>query len=213
MKLDNKGMTLMELLISIVLVGMVLVFLLELIVDLKNETDNNNYAFNNQVNRTEAIQTIQKDLEKNTLLNIEDSSSSDNIVIKFHYQSGTGSKEATLSTSKKTVLDNNQNVDKYYLHYTNYTGEKYTWEMKGAKIDPCGSFSYFIDNQSQHYYFKLNIYIYTDHENNSQNKNNAVDDIEITYANDKNDLNLTLASYLMNSTNNYSNKKIGNCAK
>ena len=50
MKLNNKGMTLVELLISIALIGIVLTFLFQMLNDLHLETENNNYAYNNQIN-------------------------------------------------------------------------------------------------------------------------------------------------------------------
>ncbi len=209
MKLDNKGMTLMELLISIALISMVLIFLFQLIGDLKNETNNNNFAYNNQINRTEAIVEIQKDLEKNTLVGITDKSSHDGISLDFHYKNGTNTNVANLSITKETAED----ADKYYLKYTNNEGELTSWEMKNAIVDPCGLFTYYSDNSSKNYYFKINIYVYTNHENNSKSKNNAVDDIEITYTGEKYDLNLGLSNNLINSTNSHITKKIGNCAE
>lgn len=213
MKLNNKGMTLMELLISIVLVGIVLTFLFQLLVDLKGETDNNNYAYNNQVNRTEAIYTIEKDLLRYTLLGIEDASTSENFIINFYFQKGSSNKTAVLTVDKKSSLnETNVEVTKYYLRYISATGEKYSWEMKGAEIDLCGLFTYYVDSASNNYYFKMNIYLYnsTYHEGNNKNKNNAVDDIEITYAGEKKDLIIVNGDYLTGNTK--TEEKIGICA-
>lgn len=208
MKLDNRGMTLIELLISIVLIGIVLVFLFQLMLDIKNETDNNNYAYNNQINRIEAIYTIENDLEKNTLVGIEDVSSNRNMAINFHYKKDSGTSTAKLWFEK--VEEENEN--KYYLRYTNFNNEKYSWEMKGVtEINPCGSFTYYFDNVSNNYYFKLHIDVYTEHESNTKNKNNVVDDIEIVYSGDKRNLNLTMANYLINNANNHITKNIGTC--
>ena len=211
MKLNNKGMSLMELLISIVLVGIVLTFLFQLLVDLKNETDNNNYAYNNQINRTEAVYTIQKDLSKYTLLGIEDKSTGENIIINFYYRKGNDTKTAVLSTSSISTEVLGKTVTKNYLRYTDVSSEKYSWEMKGAEIDPCGLFNYYIDSSSKNYYFKLNIYLYNNvyHERNNKEKNNAVDDIEITYTGAKNDLITTNRAYLTGSPKR--DKNIGTC--
>lgn len=212
MKLNNKGMTLMELLISIALIGLILVFLLQLLNDLEHEVDNNNYAFNNQINRAEAIYTIESDLQKYNLVGIEDASNDENIVIKFHYIKNNDIVTAILTSSKKEYEDEFLDIkNKYYLRYTSYNGEKYSWEMKGARIDTCGLFNYYIDNSSNNYYFKINIPIYNSvyHEKNNEDKNNAVDDIEITYAGNKNDLDITNNSYL--TRNNKIEKKIGTC--
>lgn len=214
MKLNDKGMTLMELLISIVLVGIALTFLFQLLADLKNETSNNNYAYNNQVNRTEAIYTIEQDLFSNTLIGLEDKSTEDSLIINFYYKKENASKTAVLETATNTYTDEvlKEEITKYYLRYTNVDGEKYSWEMKGAKIDPCGSFTYYLDLASNSYYFKLNIYLYNSvyHEKNNEETNNAVDDIEITYAGLKDDLVTTNGSYLTGSPKR--NKPIGICA-
>lgn len=212
MKLNKKGMTLIELLVSIVLIATVLTFLFQLLLDLKNETESNDFAYNNQVNRTEAINTIQKDLGIHTLTGVADKSSSGNFLINFYYKTEREYKTAVLKTESKTSTDEFGNtIKKYYLRYTSVDGEKYSWEMKGAEIDPCGSFTYYIDSLSSNYYFKLNIYLYNNvyHEKNSKDNNNTVDDIEITYSNLKDDLITSNSSYLTNSTKGV--KKIGTC--
>ena len=213
MKLNNKGMTLMELLISIVLIGMVLVFLMQLLTDLRDETDNNNFAYNNQVNRTEVIYTIEKDLNKYTLVGLEDASSNGNIVIKFHFRKGVNEiASAILTSSKEDVVDElGLTKTKYYLSYTDYNGEKYLWEMKNAILDSCGYFTYYLDNNSNNYYFKLNFYIYNNptHERNNENKNNAVDDIEITYTEERENLIINNGNYLTG--NEKTEKKVGYC--
>lgn len=212
MKLNNKGMTLMELLISIALVGLVLTFLLQMLNDLEHETDNNNYAYNNQVNRTDVVYTIEKDLQKYNLLGIEDASTNGNIIIKFHYIKNNSTTTATLTSAKNEYKDElGDTKEKYYFRYTSYSGEKYSWEMKGATIDTCGTFKYYIDNTSNSYYFRINIPLYNSvyHERNNEDKNNAVDDIEITYAGVKSDLITTNGSYLTG--NKKIEKNIGTC--
>ena len=61
MRLSNKGMSLMELLISIALVGVVLVFIFQLLVDLKDEKETNNFVYDNQLNRIQAIKVVEDD--------------------------------------------------------------------------------------------------------------------------------------------------------
>lgn len=217
MKLNKKGMTLIELLISIILVGLVLTFLLQLLNDLESETENNNYAYNNQVNRADIIYTVEKDLQKYNLTGVEWSLKEGNIIIKFNYIKEGGTAVAILESEKSSYIDEEFGDDKtkYYLKYTSYSGEKYSWEMKGATIDTCGSFKYHIDNNSNSYYFILTIPVYNSvyNERNNKDKNNAVDDIEISYAGIKSDLDISKSaksgSYL---TTKYSaNEKIGPC--
>lgn len=212
MKLNNKGMTLIELLLSIALVGLVLVFLFQLLNDLQHETDNNNFAYNNQVNRIDAIYAVEKDLQKYTLVGVEDASSDNNIVIKFNYIKGDGLQSAILRSDFNTYIDEyGDEKIKYYLRYTSYSDEQFSWEMKGAELDTCGTFKYYVDSSSNSYYFKINIPIYNSvyHDRNNEDRNNAVDDIEITYSDFKSNLNMTNAAYLTNSSE--VEKQIGVC--
>jgi len=216
MKLNNKGMTLVELLISIALIGIVLTFLFQMLNDLHLETENNNYAYNNQINWTDTIYTIQKDLKKYTLTGIEDASTGDNIIIKFYFSGKTT--PAILQSDYDEYTEYSELGDefevtkkKYYLRYTSFDQEEYSWEMKGAEINPCANFVYYKDNNSKYYYFKINIPIYNNplNERNNKDRNNAVDDIEITYSNYLDDLILTNGSYLTG--NAKIEKQIGYC--
>jgi len=212
MKLNNKGMTLIELLLSIVLVGLVLTFLFQLLNDLQHETNNNDFAYNNQVNRMDVIYTISKDLQKYTLVGIKDEKEYNNIIIKFYYSQGGETKTAVLRSDTSTYTDEYGDTNiKYYLRYTNYSGEQFSWEMKGAELDTCGTFVYYVDNNSNSYYFKINIPIYNSvyHDRNNEDRNNAVDDIEITYSDYKSKLDLNNSAYLTNSGK--VEKQIGSC--
>lgn len=212
MKLNNHGITLMELLVSIVLVGIVLVFLFQLLTDLQNETENNNYAYNNQVNRTDLIYTIERDLQKHTLKGIKDVSSNDNLILEFHFIDGNNTQITTLKSEYKEYTNNLGDTErKYYFRYTNFENDKYSWEMKGADIDTCGNFTYYLDNLSSSYYFKINIPIYNKvyNERNNKDKNNAVDDIEIVFSGNKSDLITTNGAFL--TRNSKVEEKIGKC--
>lgn len=213
MKLNNKGMTLIELLLSIALIGIVLVFLLQLLNDLQYETDNNNFAYSNQVNRMDAIYTISNDLQKYTLVGVEDASANDNIIIKFYFVYGGSTKASVLRSDYNIYTDEyGDSKTTYYLRYTDYSGEQYSWEMKGAELDLCGTFKYYVDNTSNNYYFKINIPVYNSvyHERNNEDLNNAVDDIEITYSDAKKHLDMTNTLYLTKSSE--VEKQIGICA-
>ena len=205
MKLNKKGMTLVELLVAIVFIGIILVFMFNLLSDLKNETGNNYFAYNNQVNKIDAIHTIQKDLNKYMLLGIEDQSNS-NINIKFHYMRGNDEKIATLSSKKES--------NKYYLNYTDVEGVPYSWQMKNAELDLCGKFTIYNEtkeeNELKNYYFKMifNIYNKQYSERNNKSNNNVIDDIEISYSGYNNDL-ASNSSYLTSKNNGTYN--IGKC--
>ena len=71
-KLNNKGNTLIELIISIALMSVVLVSMVRLLVDLNNTNTNSVYAKNNEVVRSEIIRAIETDLNNYKLSNIND---------------------------------------------------------------------------------------------------------------------------------------------
>lgn len=179
MKLNNRGISLMELLVSIILISIVLVFLFQILTDLKDETSNNDYAYNNQINRMEIIKTIEDDLTKYDLIGIKDETEDlGYIKITFDYHP----EESNLQSS----LMIKRNNDKDVVTYTNVLGEKNSWTMQTAEIDKCYEFTYYKDDSSKKHYLKIQIPIYSKpyHEDNNDKKNNPVDDIEITYLND-----------------------------
>ena len=206
MRLNNKGLTLVELLISIILVGIVLSFLFQLLIALKDETEYNDFAFNNQVNRLEVIYAVQSDLSQYVLTGVEDASEGDNFLINFYFQKDGEPKEAFLKSEKKPK--DSINEDRYYLSYTNVEGITTTWLMKNATIDKCGNFTYLKD--SNNYYFILNLLIYNSiyNEKNNSNFNNIIDDIGISYAGNSSNLSNN-NDYLTNSVSG--DKQIGNC--
>ena len=60
--LNKKGTTLAEVIISIALISVVLVFMIRLLIDLNNMQTNTTYATGNQVNRAEILRMIGNDL-------------------------------------------------------------------------------------------------------------------------------------------------------
>ena len=197
-KLNNKGLSLIEILVSITLISTILVFLVQFLNSLEGETANNNFAYDNQLNRAEVIKTIEDDLDDNNLIGVSNNSL-DNINISFDFLDNLS---AILTSSIKD--------DRYILKYTSSKGKKYSWTMQGAEIDPCFNFLFHNDLDTNNYYFKLNIYIYNKpyHKRNNKDINNAIDDIEITYASNNNFLSKD-SKYLTIDSN--SDKNINSC--
>ena len=73
-KMNNKGSTLLELIISIALISVILVFMVRLLVDLNDSETNNKYAKKNQVIRAEILRTIENDLQNKIITDIRDNS-------------------------------------------------------------------------------------------------------------------------------------------
>lgn len=206
MKLNKKGISLMELLVSIILISIVLVFLFQILTDLKDETSNNDYAYSNQVNRMEIIKTIEDDLTKYDLIGVKDETYElGYIKITFDYHP----EESHLQSSLMIKKENDKDV----VTYTNVLGEKNSWTMQGAEVSNCYEFLYYKENEnSTNHYLKIHIPVYNKpyHEDNCEKKNNPVDDIEITYLNDNKFL-VTNDKYLTNDNN--IGKTIQKCAK
>ena len=99
--MNNRGISLLELIISLSLISIVLILVYSLLVNVSNEVDNTNYASNNQLNRVEIIKTVENDLTNNSLDNIEVS----NNTLSFIFDKG---------VSSLNVLNEN---NKYYLSY------------------------------------------------------------------------------------------------
>ena len=190
-------MSLIELLVSIALVSIVLTLLFALLSNIRNEKNHNDYAYNNELNKTDIIFTLQKDLNKYNLVGIKDESSNQNLVLKFYYKVDEDLKVAT--NEKKSVVS-----------YTDVASKKYSWNILDGYIDPCVNLNYHVDREVNSYYFKINMYVYNnpENENNNEVNNNPLDDLEFSYTGNLNNLNIE-NGYLMGSNN--IDKKIGAC--
>lgn len=161
--LNKKGSSLVELVISIALMSIVLVFMLKLLVDLNNTATNNTYASKNEVIRSEIIRMINNDINENTLTGIS-STSNNNLIITFSFNGGkTGVIEATNNTIEYTSSKNNKRK------WTLNEGEIYTNCVHITKIkeDPI-------------YILEINLEIHTSNELNNKTNNNILDDIIIS---------------------------------
>ena len=114
MKLNNKGVTIIELLVSVALLSVVLMFLYNLLSSVTFEKDNDFIANSNQANRIDIINTIESDLIKENSISI-DESQTNRLVLK-------GTK-----TYKITITEN---VLSYYVGDTIQN----SWKIKGATL-------------------------------------------------------------------------------
>lgn len=167
-RLNKKGSTLLELIISIALISVVLVFLMRLLVDLNNTETNNVYAKNNQINRAEIIRMIENDLNNNVIAGLDSNKSAkDNLIINFKFASG---KTSTINATS----------DKFT--YTSSSGKKRTWTMDKCSIYTAkADVNYSNDNIPKIYTLQIDIEIHTTNERNKYGNNNLLDDILISY--------------------------------
>lgn len=168
-KINNKGTTLMEVVISIALISVVLVFMIRLLVDLNNTNSNNDYAKDNQINRAEIIKIIENDLNNKEITGITDNSSNDQLIIEFSFDDET----STITATDKDLI------------YVNASGETRKWTMNDATIYVDEAKVYYWsdtkDNGDAFYSLEIDIEIHTNNDNNTVNKNNRLDDIIITH--------------------------------
>lgn len=87
--MNRKGFTLTELVISVVLISVVMMFLFQLLTDLEYSQNHASYAKSNQINRAKIIENIQKTWMSSELLDItEDTDATNNkVTITFKYNS------------------------------------------------------------------------------------------------------------------------------
>lgn len=159
MRLNKKGMTLVELIISIALISIVLGFLFKVILDVKYERDNPNYAVNNQINRSEIIKTIQEDVLKLNLTKVDFLSLSKKVRLKF----STGGYRII------EISDNNKSLKYYGSDF-----EKRTWNIVDDNYE-FGEIKYEYFNGDNSFVLSLVIPI----ENSINNESLTIDDIMI----------------------------------
>ena len=146
MKLNNKGVTLIELLISVVLVSIIMGFMYKLLLDVTNMQTNDSFTSSNQLKRNEIIKTIQNDLI-------------DNVIVP-----PTITKEANVTTIKyDNETDRSYTIKVYenkieYKKYNSLTTQNsstciktYTWTAQDCSYD--------FENVSTSYIVDKSIYI------------------------------------------------------
>lgn len=113
--MNKKGFTMTELIVSIAIIAVVMIFLVNLLVDIRYDKKNELYDTKNQINRAEIIKTIQNDLDGRVITGITDTgSSSNNLVVNI------------------TTDDNSPHTIKADSNHISYTsGEKTTkWSLE-----------------------------------------------------------------------------------
>lgn len=90
MKLNRKGMTLVEIIISVGLIAIVMVFLFRILVDIRHESTMSSTNTKDMVNRTEIISKIQDKIIDDTLTHIQvnNTNTTATITLKVRNDSG-----------------------------------------------------------------------------------------------------------------------------
>lgn len=181
--LNNKGMSLVEVIISIALISVVLVFMIKLLIDVNNTQTNNDYAKDNQVVRTEILRAIHNDLNSKTLRSIDDSSSTSNTLsIRFQFTDNSSSQITATETG---------------LTYRSSTNNTRRWQFVDCTLDYTHADVY-LSKEKNIYTLTIDIAIYTINERNDQNNNNTLDDIMISYIGNSSDFTTSALECLGN---------------
>ena len=116
MKLNNKGVTIVELLVSLALLSVVLMFLYNLLSNVTFEKNTDFIANSNQANRIDIINTIENDLILDNNIEIDKNQTTENrLVLK-------GTKTYKIIITENTLA--------YYVN----NSIQNTWKIKGGKL-------------------------------------------------------------------------------
>ena len=155
--MNKKGVTIIELLISISMISIVLLLLLRVMLSLENINNDESYASSDEIKRTEVIKNIESDFLNKGLMGVY----IDNKTILFKFK----------KENKELVVDSN------YITYDNVT---YTLKSKNASYG-CVTYSY-QELDSDYYLFTITIPVLIDDKNTTKD-----DDILLTYIGLKDD--------------------------
>ncbi len=175
MNLNQKGFTLTELIISIALITIIVMFLFRLLVDIRNSENNIDYNRNNQQTRAVILKNIEQDFLEKKLIGIQDTGSNQNqLQLTFTYQNN---ETATLLVTESTLTYQNKNGT-----------EKWNLEKQTAKTKfgiQCVSYTYSntVEDTADFYYVKFTIPVIV-----SSKSKNTIDDLEFFYLGEKKDL-------------------------
>lgn len=113
----KNGFTMMELMVSIAIIAVVMVFLVRLLVDIRYDKTNELYDTANQINRAEIIKTIEEDFLASRLINVSTEGSNNNsLKIQLERMDG----------KIGEIIVNEDN----YFSYTNCEGKKRKWKLE-----------------------------------------------------------------------------------
>ncbi len=189
MKLNNKGVTIVELLVSLALLSVVLMFLYNLLSNVTFEKNTDFIANANQANRIDIINTIEHDLLNDNDISIDESQ--------------TKVTRLVLKGTKNYMIRITENTLAYYVN----NDIQNTWKIKGGKlgkincentlggtttsdnVTECKSDSYntpidCTDNLNALDSIKITectIPVYTTNVDNSKENNNTLDDITFSF--------------------------------
>ena len=177
-----------ELIVSIAIIAVVMIFLVNLLVDIRYDKKNELYDTKNQINRAEIIKTIQNDLDGKVITDITDGSGSNNLVVNIRTDDdSTYTIEADsnhiyyTSNNKKTKWSLEKNNDETYIKTSDV-------ELKVIKCSETDNSKLTTDNSKikcdpNDKIIILNIPIIVDKSKLRENNDSQMDNIILTFYN------------------------------
>ncbi len=170
--LNNKGVTIVELLVTVALLSVVLMFLYNLLSSVTFEKDNDYIANSNQANRIDIINTFERDLLLDNDVSIDTTNTNDTILVL----NGT-------NNTKIYIIKVTDDTLTYYSDYNDDSCVPQKWKIKGGtlgivKCETKGGESTSTDVVE---ITECTIPVYTNNVNNSKDNNNTLDDITFSF--------------------------------
>jgi len=153
--MNKKGLTIIELLLSISIISIIVLLLIRASLSFKNIEESNKYASNDEIARTEIIKEIESDFLKMQLIGLDIIENNNSTTIKFFYE----------NTNKELIINQDS------LTYNNI---KHKLESKNATYEVCPIYKY--KTISNKYLIQLNIPVLINGENTTSD-----DDIILTF--------------------------------
>ena len=166
MKINNKGLSLIEIIVSIALIATVTLFMYRLLADVTFQKNNEYFASLNQETKVEILQYIKEHYDYNVIDTIN--CNANNTSCTLEYSNDVKEYPLTLSlqeSSGKWYLvfeEDNTVIKKWYLS-----------QINGGKI-------LYKNNENDSGMIHVNIELYTNNFDNNENNNNTLDDICFT---------------------------------
>lgn len=182
--MNKKGFTMTELIVSIAIIAVVMIFLVNLLVDIRYDKKNELYDTKNQINRAEIIKTIQNDLDGKVITGITDTgSSSNNLVVNITTNDNDNSNHIIKADSNHISYTSNNKTTKWSLEKNN--DETYIKtsdvELKVIKCNKTDNSNLTCDTNDK--IIIINIPIIVDKSKLRENNDSQMDNIILTFYN------------------------------
>lgn len=165
---NNKGVTLVELIICITLISIIMMFLFKLLADIRYNDKNIDFNRDNQLQRAVIMKLVQDDFLDKKLIGLSDTKSTESeLVLDFIYQT---KPNATLRVSANNIsYTNSLGTEKWALPNDNGLAK---WNTKCVQFDT----SFFSHSDATSFYIKITIPMLMGSKNE-----NTIDDLEFFY--------------------------------